>query len=182
MGYDRTGADRGAALLWILLLTATSAIVSLVLKCATPFPALAALAAVHMGRRDGLALMALVWAASQAVGFCLQGFPHEAATYGWAASLLFGGIASVIAADGFARRAGGDRAGLALGYVAGFVAFKLVVLFFGMGIEGHIGAAFSGSVLVTQFVRNAAILIGLAALYHGLVALGAPLAGRRALA
>jgi len=182
MGNSTAGADRGAPLLWIMMFTIASTLTAMALKCATPFPALAALAAMRMGRRDGVALMLLAWAASQTMGFCLRGFPHEAATYGWAASLALGGIASVLVARIFAARAGSEWAGLALGYAAGFVAFKLVVLVFGLGIEGHLGAAFSGPVLLRQFARDAAILIALALLHRGLVALGAPPAGRRALA
>ena len=48
-------SDRGASALWVSLLTAASTTATLALACATPFPALAALAAVHMRRRDGVA-------------------------------------------------------------------------------------------------------------------------------
>ena len=73
---------RGASTLWISLLTAASTGTTLLLACATPFPALAALSAVHMRPRDGIALMMLAWAASQAVGFGLLGYPHDPATLG----------------------------------------------------------------------------------------------------
>ena len=49
-------SNRGASALWVTLLTAASSVTTLALGCATPFPSLAALAAVHMRRRDGLAL------------------------------------------------------------------------------------------------------------------------------
>src|SRR5690606_37460670 len=77
----------GTAALWVALLTAASSATTLALACATPFPALAALAAVHMRRRDGLALMLLAWAASQVVGFALLGYPRHGSTLAWGAAL-----------------------------------------------------------------------------------------------
>ena len=62
-------SKRGASALWVALLTAASTATTLALACATPFPSLAALAAVHMRQRDGVALMLLAWLASQGVGF-----------------------------------------------------------------------------------------------------------------
>lgn len=169
----RSGA--GASTLWIVLLTLASTGTTLLLACATPFPSLAALAAVHMRRADGVALMLLAWAASQAVGFCLLGYPFEAKTFAWGASLAMAAVASVLAAQAVLPRFAGAPvwARLALAYVAGFLAFKAVVFIWALGLGGaHVMA--DPAVMANQFVRNAAILAGLYVLYRGLLALGVP--------
>ncbi len=156
---------------WILLLTIASTATTLVFACATPFPALAALAAVHMRRSDGVALMIAAWVASQAVGFCALGYPHDASTIAWGVAIGVAAIASVLAADAAAR--GSPAVRLVLAYVAAFVAFKLVILVESLALGG-IGTALSVEIMARQFVRNGAILIGLLALYHALTAAGVP--------
>jgi hypothetical protein len=57
--------------LWIVLVIAASMLLSLGLTCATPFAALATLTALHMTRRDAVAVTVTTWLASQAIGFGL---------------------------------------------------------------------------------------------------------------
>jgi hypothetical protein len=171
---------RGASMLWIMLLTAASTITTLLLACATPFPALAALAAVHMHRRDGLTLMGAAWAASQLTGFLILGYEIKDTTWGWAAGL---GVAALVSAAGsyaaLGRLSGRSTAlRLAVAYVAGFVAFKLVILFFSFGLGG-VATTLDPDILTRQFLRNGAILTGLFLLYRGLVAAGVPAAAPR---
>ncbi|HZG34097.1 MAG TPA: hypothetical protein VEZ59_12530, partial [Sphingopyxis sp.] len=120
----------GASALWVALLTAASMATTLALGCATPFPALAALAAVHMRRRDGLVLMLLAWAARQAIGFALLGYPRDGSTLAWGVGLGTAAAGSALAAHA-ALRALNYRsvaARLATAYAAGFTAFKAVIL------------------------------------------------------
>ena len=131
-------SKRGASALWVALLTAASTATTLALACATPFPALAALAAVHMRQRDGVALMALAGSA--------------------------------------AVRAAGYRsvaARLSLAYAAGFTAYKGIIVGWAL-VLGGLHTATAPDLLAEQFVRNAAILIGLYGLYRLLVAAGVP--------
>jgi len=164
-----------ASTLWIVLLTAASTGGTLIFACATPFAPLAALAALHMRRRDGIVLMLLAWAASQAVGFGLLAYPHDARTVAWGAGLAAAAVGSL-----FGARAGLARLGTAafpvrlLGaYVAAFVAFKLVILMWSVPLGG-VAAALSPDIMLRQLVRNGAILLGLLALYHALVRIGVP--------
>ena len=60
-----------AAWLWIALIGGGSIALSRAFACATPFAALATLAALTMGGRDAVLLVGFVWAANQAVGFGL---------------------------------------------------------------------------------------------------------------
>ncbi|KQX19397.1 MULTISPECIES: hypothetical protein [unclassified Sphingomonas] len=178
-----TFSKSGASGLWLLLFTVASSVTSLLLACATPFPSLAALAAVHMDRRAGIALMLLAWVAAQAVGFCVLGYPFAASSLGWAAGLGTAAVASLIGARLLLPRFAGAPvwARLAIAYVAGFLVFKLVVFAWALGLGGAHAAA-DPAVMGRQFVRNAVILAGLSALHRGLLALGVPPARDRAVA
>jgi len=176
----RTSPQTGASTIWIILLTAASTLTTLALACATPFPALAALAAMHMRRRDGLILMALAWGASQATGFFILHYAIKDTTLGWALGLLVAAMASGLGAYAALAHMEGRSLALRLGtaYVAAFVAFKLVIIAFSAFWLGGVETALDLGIITKQFVRNAAILGGLLAIYHGLIALGVPSARR----
>lgn len=173
-------STRSASTLWIVLLTAASTLTTFALACATPFPALAALAAVHMQRQDGIMLMLIAWAASQIVGFGLLGYPHDPTTLAWGVALGTAAIGSAGAAYALSGRCRGTSTAvrLTLAYVVAFVAFKGIVLLWAFGLGGAATAA-APKLLAGQFVRNGAILIGLFVLYRGLVAIGLPAAPAR---
>lgn len=168
-------SDRGASALWVSLLTAASTVTTLALACATPFPALAALAAVHMRRRDGLALMLIAWAASQFAGFFLLGYPRDGSTLAWGVGLGTAAVGSALAGytvlNALNYRSVAAR--LSLAYAAGFTAFKAIILGWAL-VLGGLHTAMAPDLLAEQFVRNGAILIGLYMLYRTLVAAGVP--------
>ena len=176
-----------APLLWIGLLTVASLLTTLVFACATPFPSLAALAAVHMKRRDGAALMVAAWVVSQTVGFCFMGYPWDGATALSGVAIGTGALAALFAAVAVDTRlpATNPLARLVIAYLVGFVAFKGGIALWSP-VMAHAGAAFSAAVIARQFVRYAAVLVGLEALFHALLAVGVPapmrLDGRRRLA
>ncbi|HTG38761.1 hypothetical protein [Sphingomonas sp.] len=174
-GSEASGTP--ASTLWIMLFTLASTVTTLALACATPFTALAALAATKLRARDGMLLMLAAWVASQVVGFCVLDYPRDASTLGWAIALGTAAIAGLIAARMVAGRLG-DRADalrIAGAYVAAALAFKLVILCWSSALGG-IDIVLSPSINLRQFVRNGAILLGLYALYHGLRAVGLPAA------
>ncbi len=177
-------AEHHASLTWIALLTVASTVTTLVFACATPFPSLAAVAAVYMNRRDGVTLMLAAWLVSQAVGFCFMGYPWDAATALTGIAVGTAAIGGVIAAGlASARLRTGTLPRLVVAYVTAFVAFKVAIMLWAP-IMGHADAALSLHVVVRQFVRYAAVLAGLQALYLALTAIGLPRLGRarRALA
>lgn len=104
--------------LWILLLTAASVFVALGMACATPFAALGTLAALHMSRRDGLALIGIAWIADQAVGYGLLGYPRSANSFAWGVILGVGAFVALLAAQALT-----DRLRVRGGVVAGAAAF-----------------------------------------------------------
>lgn len=174
-----TRSDARVSTLWIMLLTLASAVTTLALACATPFTALAALAATQLRARDGILLMIASWAVSQATGFCLLGYPHTLSTMLWGVALGMAAVAGVVAARAAADRLAPQRPllGLAFAYLAATLAFKLVILLWSFGLGG-VDIALSPAINAQQLVRNAAILAGLYLLYRALVAAGVPAAPR----
>lgn len=176
-------SDRGAAMLWVVLLTATSAFASMALACATPFEALAALAALHLRRRDGIALVLAAWAVNQLVGFGMLHYPLDASTVAWGAGIGLAAVAAAYAAYG-ADAAIGRRAlpvRVVATFAAAFVAFKLVILAFAL-VLGGVSTTLSVPFATVQLARESVILIGLLALYRLLVAIGVPSARGRPVA
>lgn len=170
--------------IWIGTMAASSTIASLLLACATPFPSLAALAATQVPRRDGLILMFVAWFAAQAVTFISHGYPINPASMAWPFALGTAAVASLlggeIAGRAFGPTASGWRRGLLRGgaaYVGAFVGFKLGILAW-VSLLDHGWSAFSGEVMLRQFVRYGAVFAGLAALQHLLERAGLRLDGK----
>lgn len=171
-------ASQRASTLWIMILTLASTATTLALACATPFPALAALTALHMRRSDGIALALAAWAVSQAVGFGLLDYPRDASTAMWGVAIGAAAVAGAFAAHRAADMRGPFALRLGAAYLAALAAFKLVILAVTL-IKGDPCTAFTAEILGRQLVRNAAILVGLLALYRGLTAVGVPAARTR---
>ena len=169
----------GGSLLWIVLLSAASVLTSWALACATPFAALAALAALHMARREGLILMAVAWFASQAVGFGIHHYPQDPTTLMWGGVIGIAAIASLLAACWtIGRLTGGAVASLAVAFVGATLGYKSVLIMGALALGG-LKIALSPTYFAQDFVRDGAIMIVLLVLYRGLTALGVPAATRR---
>jgi len=148
--------------LWIGSMTFASIATTLVLACATPFPALAALAALYVPRKAGIILMLAAWSASQAVGYCLLDYSLTAQNAGWAFTLALAAVAALLVADRAVSALPNQSsfARLVIAYIAAFVGFKLVVLIGAVAMNAGYGA-FTPDILLRQFVRYALILGGL---------------------
>lgn len=164
---------------WIGLLIVPSVIATGALACIAPFAAVAALAAMTLGRREALATVLALWLGNQAVGFLFLDYPWDANTLGWGIAMGVAALAAVLAAERVRGRR--DVAGLAIGFAAAFVVNQIVMwaasLFLGAG-EG-----FSPQVIAYVAVINAIWFVALAAGHVVLVALSerrAALAARRA--
>lgn len=168
-----TRSPRDGSTLWVGLFTAASALTTLALACATPFSALAAIAATRMRTREGLALMTLAWAASQAIGFCVLDYPRDPRTLAWGVAMLTAALAAVMAARWGARHATGRVLPLATAFGTGFLGYKATLLAWSF-VLGGVHVAASPYWTARQFGREALILAGLVALYHGLIRLGVP--------
>ena len=164
---------------WVGLLTATSAVTTLALACATPFSALAAVAATRLPGRASFALMGMTWLVSQAIGFCVLDYPRDPKTFAWGFAMLTAALAAVAAArwGNRAVAANGPFVRIATAFGTGFIAYKATLLAWSL-VLGGVHTALSPYWTVRQFGREALILAGLVALYHALVAVGVPAARR----
>jgi hypothetical protein len=169
----------GASALWILLLMGASVLTTLALACATPFAAIASLAALHMRRRDGLILMLGSWAASQAIGFGLLHYPHTASTFAWGLGLGTAALGALLGAEASLARFSTVPmlARIAIGFVAAFAAYKIVLLGWSLMLGGT-HTAIAPMIAARQFGREAAILVVLTILARLLLALGVPAPAR----
>lgn len=111
---------------WIGLLAGSSVVFSTVFACATPFVALATLAALHLDRRGAVIAVGAAWIANQAIGYGLLGYPRDANSYGWGLAI---GLAALLAL--MAARAAGSRVArhglliaLPAAFAASFIAYE----------------------------------------------------------
>lgn len=105
------------------VLAATTLSGTVVFACMMPFAAIAAIAALAMPARQGLAAVTLCWLGNQVLGFGLMGFPWDAPTFAAGLSLL---AASLVAFATVRRLAG--RGGPLLSFIAAFAVFEVSLL------------------------------------------------------
>lgn len=173
-----TPASALARNIWVGTMAGSSTIASLLLACATPFPSLAALAATQVSRRDGMILMFVAWFAAQAVTFITHGAPVEPASMVWPFALGTAAVGSLLSAEAASHILGGRHAltKAAGAYVAAFAGFKLGILLW-VSLLDHGWSAFSGEVLMRQFVRYGAIFAALSAVQYLLTRAGIEVGG-----
>lgn len=162
--------------LWIGLLIVATVAFSLVFACATPFAALATLAALKMSRRDAVVLTGAVWVVNQAVGFGILHYPQTADTFAWAGYMGLGAafalIAAWLAAWGVGRAMRSDSlVKTAVAFVAAFAAYHVALYPASLTLAG--GAhTYSWEVLRPVMETNAVAIVGLLLLQRAAVAIG----------
>ncbi|WP_326525234.1 hypothetical protein [Sphingomonas sp.] len=166
-------------MLWVVVFAVAGAVTTLALACATPFAALAAIAATRLPARAGFALVALSWASSQVIGFCVLDYPRDPTTLAWGVALLSAALAAMAAARWGDRATAASHGAvrLATAFGTGFVAYKATLAVWSL-VLGGLHTALSPYWTIRQFGQEALMLAGLVALYHALVAIGLPAAGR----
>jgi hypothetical protein len=147
---------------WSAFLIIGSAVGTLAFACATPFAAVAALAALTLPARAALITALGVWLGNQAVGFLLLGYPLTADSLAWGPVLGASAILAATAAIQLASRF--DRADLRrwlAAFAAALVVQQAIVLAASL-VDGtaslQIAAAVSG--------LNAVWFIGLAVVHR----------------
>ncbi|HMT40876.1 hypothetical protein [Sphingorhabdus sp.] len=147
---------------WPATLAGATVLGSLALACIFPFAAIAALAALTLDRRAGIALVGAVWAANQAVGFLLMNFPWDAQAVGHGIAIL----AATLAGFGVARMVASKVEGSVLRSVAAltsaFAVYEVLLRAyaqFGGGAEN-----FSAEIVTGVAVNDAMWFVGLLAL------------------
>jgi len=145
---------------WPASLAAATIVGSLALACIFPFAAFATLAALTMRPRHGIALVAAVWAANQAVGFFLLSFPWDAQAVGHGIAILAATLAGFGAARLTAAKVGVNaflRSATAL--ISAFVVYEVLLrgyAQFGGGAEN-----FSAEIVTGVAINDALWFAGL---------------------
>jgi hypothetical protein len=161
---DHLEPTRAGRVLWITLIVASGTSLSTFFACATPFAALATLAALKLGWRDAFAVMGLVWLANQAIGYGVLGYPWTWDSAAWGVAIGASAAAAVLAARGLATVRPAPLA-ISLPLLAAFTAFELVLYVADCVLPSSEGA-FAASVVGHLFLINAATLCALMAVYN----------------
>ena len=124
-----TSADVARRWTWIGLLGGASLGFSLVFACATPFVALATLAALSMSRRDAFIVTGAVWLANQAAGYGILDYPRTSDSYAWGVAIGIAVLLALLAARAvggqFERR--GSIVSTAIAFLSAFAAYELAL-------------------------------------------------------
>jgi hypothetical protein len=154
--------NRNQTLMWPAALATSSVLGSYALACVFPFAAIAALAALTVDRRSGLALVTAAWAVNQFVGFFLLSFPWDAQAVGHGIAILGATIAGFGAARLVAGRLANPVARGAAALSAAFIVYEVLLFAYaqvGGGVETFAPA------IVAEVARNDAMwfagLVGL---------------------
>jgi hypothetical protein len=163
---------------WLGLLAAISAAITVVFTCVTPFAAFAVIAAVTVSRHDTVMLAVALWLTNQAVGFGLLHYPWTASTLAWGAALGAAAVIGTLAALWTLRRLG-TRPSLARSVAAFGAAFILYQLTLFVVAVTWLGGTdmFAPGIVSQVLLINAVTLAGLFALRQ--VVAGAALLIRR---
>jgi hypothetical protein len=117
--------------LWIVLLVAASIAFSRVFACATPFAALATIAALSLPRREAMIFILFAWAANQLIGYCVSDYPRTLDSFFWGGAIGLAAVASTLAARLAAGKCGQAKptwAQLAVIFVVAMTAYEGVLL------------------------------------------------------
>lgn len=132
---------------WPATLAGATVLGSLALACIFPFAAIAALAALTLDRRGGIALVGAVWAANQAVGFLLMNFPWDAQAVGHGIAILAATLAGYGSARLVASKVEGGVARSIAALAAAFIVYEVLLrgyAQFGGGAENFSAEIVSG--------------------------------------
>jgi hypothetical protein len=157
-------SQRSARTIWIALIAASGICLSTVFACATPFAALATLAALKLGPRDTIIAMGTVWLANQVIGYGFLGYPWTWDSLAWGVAIGVSAATAILAARGLASSRPAPLA-VSLPFVGAFSTFELGLYGAGFVLPGSEGA-FATPVVWHLFLLNAIALCVLMAAYH----------------
>jgi hypothetical protein len=144
---------------WVILIGSASILLSLAFACATPFAALATLAAFTLSRRAAIGLVLFTWATNQAVGFGLLQYPTDASTVAWGVAVGLAALAGLATAMAGARWTRVPPiAAMVASLVLSYAAYEAVLWVATLVLPSGSGA-FVPSVVAWIFVINAIALV-----------------------
>lgn len=166
MGLTTKGSGLTATrrVIWMALIVVSGVGLSLFFACATPFAALATLAALKTRRRDTAAVVGLVWAGNQAVGYGYLGYPWTWDSVAWGLAIGLSAGLALLAAIALTPRRSASLA-ISLPFVGAFAAYELA-LYIASFVLPSSNAAFSAAVVEQLFLVNLVALLGLIAAHQ----------------
>jgi hypothetical protein len=174
---DRTpggiGAEATKRALWVGLVVTGSIGFSFALACATPFAALATLAALNMPRRDLITLVGVAWLANQIIGYGFLAYPWTWNSFAWGGAIGIAACLGAVGALAVADRVSGRGPGWTViaAFLAAFVAYELALCAASFALPGG-DEAFSLLVIWRIFYVNGIALIGLLVAHRFAIAAG----------
>lgn len=167
------GHTRAAPLLWTATLAAAAILFSLRFACATPFAALATVAALNLRARDALLMVMATWLTNQLVGFGLLHYPHRLDTLAWGAAIGMAAVAACGAAMACRRLVRQPLVAAGASLPAAYATYELL-LYAATWLLPSGGGAFSLAVVAHILLINAVAYAGLLVLQGAAARVGLP--------
>lgn len=154
---------RYAPLFCFALLTASCALASFALACATPFAAFAVVAAAMLPQPQALLAVTGAWLVNQGIGFCALHYPIDASTIAWGFVIGTAALAATLVASTALRRSARIPAPLALTFalLCAYAAYEIVLLAATPVLGG--AASFTAAIVIRIGLTSMAWLVGLVA-------------------
>jgi hypothetical protein len=156
--------------IWIVLIVASGIGFSFFFACATPFAALATLAALKIERRDMVAIVGLVWFANQVIGYSILGYPWTLDSVAWGTAIGIAGFLALFVAMLLSPIRSG-RLAISLPFIGAFATYEMSLYVAGFVLPGGDGA-FTAAIVEHVFAINFIALIALLAVYQLALAIG----------
>jgi len=162
--HDSLDRFSGSTIVMIILVSALSVLGSLTFACAAPLAAIAAFAALTMGRMTGLALVATALLANQLVGFGVLHYPQTVDTFAWGAAMGVSALIAFFVAHLVVERLQGGSPMLTvpLAFVVAFATYLMALFVTGYPLEGSeatLSADVVRRVSEVDFVAFGALLV-----------------------
>jgi hypothetical protein len=148
--------------LWLGLLVACSAALTMSFTCITPFAAFAVVAATSLSRRNAIWLTIALWIANQAVGYGVLHYPWDGRSLAWGIAIGAAAIVGTLAARWAAGRLSlfTMPAQATVAFVVAFAAYQVALYIPAVTVLGGTGA-FTPGILGQVLVVNLITLVGL---------------------
>jgi len=155
--------QRHAPIFCFVLLTASCALASFALACATPFAAFAVVAAAMLPLPSALLVTTGAWLVNQTIGFGALHYPIDASTFAWGFVIGAAALAATAASATVLRALPANRTPLmlALTLVCAYAVYELVLLAATPFLGG--AGAFTAAIVTRLGLLNVLWLIGLVA-------------------
>lgn len=154
---------RHAPLFCFALMTASCALASFALACATPFAAFAVIAAAMLPLRPALLAVTGAWLVNQGIGFGALHYPIDGNTMLWGLVIGIAALAATAASAAILRLLPQSTTPLvlALALICGYAAYELALLATTPFLDG--AGNFTAAIVGRIGLLNVAWLIGLVA-------------------